>query len=87
MIAHVKAVLEAAGSSLDRAVDVAAFLTDMKRDFPAYDRVSAEVFTGIQATRTTREVGALPTPIAVEFTVVATVQAAASPPPPAGRSP
>jgi len=43
----------------------------MKRDFPIFNKVYAEYFAKIQATRTTIEVGALPTPIAVEFKVVA----------------
>ena len=70
-IANVKAILEAAGSSMDRIIDVTVFLIDMARDFPTYNRVYAEVFQNIGATRTTIEVRALPTPIAVEFKVVA----------------
>ena len=66
-----KTILEAAGSSLDKVVDVQAFLTNMKADFPTFNRVYAEYFSKIQATRTTIEVGALPTPIAVELKVVA----------------
>ena len=71
VIANVKAVLEAAGSSLDRVVDVTAFLIDMDRDFKAYNEVYKQHFEGIQATRTTLAVRALPTPIAVEFKVIA----------------
>lgn len=71
VIENVKTILAASGSSLDKVVDVQVFLTNMKKDFPTYNRVYAEYFTGIQATRTTVEVGALPTPIAVEFKVVA----------------
>ena len=70
-IENVKAVLAAAGSSLEKVVDVTAFLINMDRDFAAYNQVYAEYFSGIQATRTTIEVGALPTPIAVELKVVA----------------
>ena len=70
-IANVKAILEAAGSSLDRVVDVTAFLIDMDRDFAAYNRVYAETFAGVGATRTTLAVSALPTPIAVELKVIA----------------
>ncbi|HEY8278975.1 MAG TPA: RidA family protein [Bdellovibrionota bacterium] len=71
VIENIKTILAASGSSLDRIVDVQVYLTNMKKDFPTFNKVYAEYFTGIQATRTTIEVGALPTPIAVEFKVVA----------------
>lgn len=71
--ANVRAVLEDAGSGWDRIVDVTVFLTDMKRDFPVMNRIYAEHFTENRPSRTTVEVGALPTPIAVELKVVATV--------------
>ena len=70
---NVRAILEDAGSSWDRIVDVTVFLTDMKRDFPAFNRLYAEYFRTNQPARTTLEVGALPTPIAVELKVIATV--------------
>jgi 2-aminomuconate deaminase len=70
---NVRTVLEDAGSSWGRIVDVQVFLTDMKRDFPAFNRLYAEHFSDNQPTRTTIEVGALPTPIAVELKVIATV--------------
>ena len=71
VIENIRIILEAAGSSLDRVVDVTAFLIDMDRDFKAYNSVYAEYFTDIQATRTTIAIKALPTPIAVEFKVIA----------------
>lgn len=71
VIENIQAVLAASGSSLDQVVDVLAFLTDIKRDFEGYNKVYAEYFTEIGATRTTVQVGALPTPIAVEFKVIA----------------
>ena len=70
-IENVKTILEAAGSSLDRVVDVTAFLIDMDRDFAGYNAVYREYFEPIQATRTTLAITALPTPIAVELKVVA----------------
>ena len=73
VIENVKIILEAAGSSLTKVVDVQVFLTDMKNDFKTFNEVYAETFASIGATRTTVEVGALPTPIAVEFKVVAMV--------------
>jgi reactive intermediate/imine deaminase len=71
VVENIKQVLEAAGSSLDKVVDVTAFLVDMDRDFAAYNAVYAELLGAIGPTRTTVEVRALPTPIAVEFKVVA----------------
>jgi 2-aminomuconate deaminase len=71
VVENIKQVLEAAGSSLDKIVDVTAFLVDMDRDFATYNAVYAELLGAIGPTRTTVEVRALPTPIAVEFKVVA----------------
>ncbi len=70
---NVRFVLEDAGSSWDRIVDVTVFLTNMKQDFPTFNRLYAEHFQTNQPTRTTIEVGALPTPIAVELKVIATM--------------
>jgi 2-aminomuconate deaminase len=70
---NVRLVLEDAGSSWDNIVDVTVFLTNMKADFPAYNRLYAEHFASNQPTRTTVEVGALPTPIAIELKVIATI--------------
>jgi 2-aminomuconate deaminase len=70
---NVRTVLEDAGSGWERIVDVTVFLTDMKRDFPTFNRLWAEHFPANPPARTTIEVGALPTPIAVELKVVATV--------------
>ncbi len=69
--ANVKAVLEASGSSWEKIVDVTVFLTNMKKDFPVYNKVYAEYFSEVQACRTTVEVKSLPTPIAVELKVIA----------------
>ena len=71
VIENVKIILEEAGSSLDKLVDVTVFLTDMKADFKRFNHVYAEELGSYGATRTTVEVGALPTPIAVEFKVIA----------------
>ena len=70
---NVRTVLEDAGARWEDIVDVTVFLTDMKRDFPTFNRLYAEAFVTNQPTRTTVEVGALPTPIAVELKVVAWV--------------
>ncbi len=71
VIDSVKRILENAGSSLDKVIDIQVFLTNMKDDFPGYNEVYNEAFKHIRPTRTTVEVGSLPTPIAVEFKVIA----------------
>ena len=71
--ANVKAVLEASGSSWDKIVDVTVFLTNMKKDFAAYNKIYGEYFNDVQACRTTVEVKSLPTPIAIELKVIATI--------------
>lgn len=71
VFANVRAVLQDAGSDWDRIVDVTVYLTDMRRDFPAFNRLWAEHFRGLSVTRTTVQVGALPTPIHVELKVIA----------------
>lgn len=70
---NVRAVLEEAGSSWDRLVDVTVFLTDIRRDFGTYNRVYAEYFTTNGPCRTTVEVNRLPTPIAIELKCIATI--------------
>ena len=73
VFANVKAVLEASGSRWDKIIDVTVFLTNMKKDFPVYNKIYAEYFTSVQACRTTVEVKSLPTPIAIELKVIATI--------------
>lgn len=70
---NVKAILDDAGSSWDRLVDVTVFLTDMQRDFATYNRVYAEYFKDNQPCRTTVQVTALPTPIAIELKCIAVI--------------
>ncbi len=74
---NVRVILEDAGSSWDRIVDVLVFLTNMKDDFQTYNAVYAEYFAGPgkpNPTRTTIEISKLPTPIAVEVKVIATIE-------------
>ncbi len=73
VFANVKAVLEASGSSWDKIVDVTVFLTNMKQDFPVYNKIYGEYFNDVEACRTTVEVKSLPTPIAIELKVIATI--------------
>ncbi|HEU5181612.1 MAG TPA: Rid family hydrolase [Candidatus Polarisedimenticolia bacterium] len=70
---NIRMILEDAGSSWERIVDVTAFLTDLKADFATFNRIYAEYFTVNRPTRTTVEVTALPTPIAIELKVIATI--------------
>jgi 2-aminomuconate deaminase len=73
---NVRIVLEDAGATWQDIIDVTVFLTNMKKDFPIYNRVYAEYFAGPSKpnpTRTTIEVTALPTPIAIELKVIAAV--------------
>ena len=70
-IENVKAILEDTGSSLDRVVDVTVFLTDIDRDFAAFNRVYGQYFEKIRPTRTTVGVVALPVPISVELKIIA----------------
>jgi 2-aminomuconate deaminase len=70
---NVKAILEEAGSSWEHLIDVTVFLTHMKADFPTYNRLWAEYFQGNKPCRTTLEIGALPTPIAIELKCIAMV--------------
>lgn len=73
VFANVRAILEDAGSSWDRLVDVTVYLTNMKADFPIYNRLYAEYFKDAQPCRTTLEINALPTPIAIELKCIATI--------------
>lgn len=70
---NVRFILEEAGSSWDKIIDVTVFLTDIKRDFQTFNRIYGEYFKNVQPCRTTIEVNALPTPIAIELKVIATI--------------
>ena len=74
VFANVRAVLAAAGARWDDLVDVTVFLTDMARDFPAYNKLYAEHFAGVDACRTTVGITALPTSIAIELKCVAVLR-------------
>ncbi len=74
---NVRLVLEDAGAAWQDIVDVTVFLTDMANDFATYNRIYGEYFAGAgkpNPTRTTVEVTALPTPIAIELKVIASVK-------------
>jgi len=75
--ANCRAVVEDAGARWEDVVDVTVFLTDIKRDFAAYNRIYAECFAGPgnpNPTRTTLGISALPTPIAVEVKAIVAIK-------------
>ena len=73
VFANVRAVLEASGARWEDLVDVTVYLTDMARDFKAYNAIWAEHFPDPARApcRTTLGITALPTPIAIELKCVA----------------
>jgi 2-aminomuconate deaminase len=73
VFANVKAILEDAGSRWENLVDVTVYLTNMKADFPEYNRLWAEYFKDVRPCRTTLEINCLPTPIAIELKCIATI--------------
>lgn len=72
VFANVRTVLEDAGSAWENIVDVTVFLTNMG-DFASMNRLYAEAFPTNKPSRTTVEVSRLPTPIAIELKVIATI--------------
>lgn len=70
---NVKLILESSGSRWENLVDITVFLTNMKTDFPVFNKIYATYFKENQPCRTTVEVNALPTPIAIELKCIATV--------------
>lgn len=70
---NVRLILEASGSAWENLVDVTVFLTNMKDDFATFNSVYGEYFTSNKPCRTTVEVNALPTPIAIELKCIATL--------------
>lgn len=71
---NIRYILEDAGSGWENIVDVMVFLTNMKDDFAAFNRIYAEYFKDNQPCRTTLEINRLPTPIAIELKVIATIE-------------
>ena len=71
---NVRKILEAAGADWKDLVDVTVYLTDMKRDFSRFNGLYGEYFADNQPCRTTMEINALPTAIAIELKCVASLQ-------------
>ena len=67
VIDNVQHVLRAAGLGLEHLADITVFLTNMKDDFRLYNAVYTSYFSEFKPCRTTVEIGALPTPIAIEL--------------------
>jgi len=67
---NLKAIVEAAGSSLDHAVKVSVFLKDMN-DFDAMNEIYARYFPQNRPARTTVEVARLPRDILIEIDLIA----------------
>ena len=76
VFANVRAVLEASGARWEDLVDVTVYLTDMARDFKAYNAVWAEHFPdpATAPCRTTLGITALPTQIAIELKCTAALK-------------
>ncbi len=70
---NVRSIVEESGSSWENIVDVTVFLTNMKDDFAIYNKLWAEYFSDNPPCRTTIEIKSLPTPIAIELKVIATI--------------
>lgn len=70
---NIRFILEDAGSSWENIVDVQVFLTNMKDDFKKYNKIYAQYFKDNQPCRTTIEIKSLPTPIAIELKIIATI--------------
>lgn len=71
---NVRTIVDEAGSSWSEIIDVTVFLTNMKDDFKTYNKIYAEYFKDNQPCRTTLEINCLPTPIAIELKVIATIK-------------
>lgn len=70
---NIKLILEEAGLGWESLVDITVFLTNMKSDFKIFNKIYSEYFTENQPCRTTIEVNALPTPIAIELKCIALI--------------
>jgi 2-iminobutanoate/2-iminopropanoate deaminase len=70
VLANLRAVLEAAGSSLGKVVKTTVFLLDMN-DFAAMNEVYAIYFNDNRPARSTVQVARLPRDVRVEIDVVA----------------
>ena len=70
---NVKAILEAAGTSMDKVIKTTVFLSDMN-DFVRMNEVYATYFTENQPARSAVEVAKLPKDAKIEIEVIATLK-------------
>jgi 2-iminobutanoate/2-iminopropanoate deaminase len=70
VLENLKAVLEAAGSSLDRVVKTTVYLADMN-EFAAMNEIYAKYFDATKPARATVQVARLPRDVKVEIDLVA----------------
>ena len=70
---NIKIILEESNSSWENLIDITVFLTDMKNDFKRFNEIYNLYFPKGHACRTTIEVNALPTDIAIELKCVALI--------------
>ena len=70
---NIKFVLEDSGATWENLVDVTVFLTNMKDDFPIYNKIYKKYFKENRPCRTTVEISSLPTPIAIELKCIASL--------------
>ncbi|HCA43276.1 MAG TPA: 2-aminomuconate deaminase [Bacteroidetes bacterium] len=70
---NVRYILEDSGSKWENIIDVTVFLTNMKKDFPIFNKLYSDYFKDNLPCRTTLEINSLPTPIAIELKVIATI--------------
>jgi 2-iminobutanoate/2-iminopropanoate deaminase len=73
VLENLKAVLEAAGSSLDHVLKTTVFLSDMG-DFPKLNEVYGRYFTANQPARSTVQVARLPRDVKVEIEAIAALK-------------
>jgi len=73
VLENLKAVLEAAGSGLDRVVRTTVFLTDLG-DFEAMNEVYGRYFGAVRPARSTVQVTALPRGARVEIDAIASAR-------------
>ena len=72
VLANLRAVLEGAGSSMDRVVKCTVYLDDMN-DFPGMNTVYGEAFQAPYPARAAVEVSRLPKDVKVEIEAIAVV--------------
>ena len=68
---NIRTVIEESGANWENLIDVTVFLTNMEKDFNAFNTLYNVFFKDINPCRTTVEVKSLPTPISIELKCIA----------------